>query len=45
MGSMIELDILSVLKNLAQLNEEPTMILEEMIDSAVAEYKIIWVKF
>lgn len=34
------MDILSVLKNLAQLNREPTMIVNEMIDSAVAEYKI-----
>lgn len=39
-GSKIKSVILSVLKNLDQLNEEPTMIVEEMIDSAVAEYKI-----
>jgi len=38
--SKFESGILSVIKNLAQLNEEPTMIVEEMIDSAVAEYKI-----
>lgn len=32
--------ILRAIKPLAQLNEEPTMIVKEMIDSAVTEYKI-----